>query len=194
MAIALWWPVFLICVAVLWGIARIFYMHRANGVKVLSFLSRPQTLQERSLAVLGLVVDIYLILRPVYPAIDQNIYVVAFIPQAFGLVVMTMGIALMIICQAYMGHAWRIGVPTEREDGQHVVQSGPFRFSRNPIYLGLMLFLLGTLLLLPGPLTVIVFTLSASLTNTLIKSEEAFMQKSFGQEYTDYCQRVRRWF
>lgn len=194
MAIALWWPVFLIFVALAWGLGRIFYMHRVSGVKVLSFLSRPQTIQERSLAFMGLALDIYLMLRLPYPALDQSVYVIPFIDPAFGLVSMTAGIILMMICQAHMGRAWRIGVPTEREESQRLVQSGPFRFSRNPIYLGVMLFLLGALLLSPGPLTLIIFILSAKLVNALIKSEEAFMQKNFGQEYMNYCQKVRRWF
>jgi protein-S-isoprenylcysteine O-methyltransferase Ste14 len=75
-----------------------------------------------------------------------------------------------------------------------IVQTGPFRFSRNPLYISLTLFYLGVclmfnalwpLLLLP-PLLVVV-------QRGIIYREERYLEAKFGEEYRDYRRRVRRW-
>jgi protein-S-isoprenylcysteine O-methyltransferase Ste14 len=72
--------------------------------------------------------------------------------------------------------------------------SGPFRFSRNPIYLGDFVLLAGLALhwqtvwpLLATPL------LWALIRYSVIRHEEAHLQAKFGMAYRDYCARVRRW-
>jgi protein-S-isoprenylcysteine O-methyltransferase Ste14 len=75
-----------------------------------------------------------------------------------------------------------------------LVAEGPFRYTRNPMYLGMLLFLLGVavgfggLALLAAP---IAFFAIISLTQ--IPTEEARMLSIFGDEYTAYRTRVRRW-
>lgn len=75
-----------------------------------------------------------------------------------------------------------------------LVQSGPYRFTRNPMYLGLSLTYLGisslanllwALLLLPVVLIVLQIT--------VIQREERYLTRAFGNAYETYCQRVRRW-
>lgn len=75
-----------------------------------------------------------------------------------------------------------------------LVTSGPFRFTRNPIYLGLLLillsfvFLLGSLPMLTAPLFFLIV-----INFYYLPFEEAKMEKTFGESYLNYCQRVRRW-
>jgi len=75
-----------------------------------------------------------------------------------------------------------------------LVQSGPFRFTRNPMYLGLVLltlgiaFYAGTLPFYAVP--VLLFVLCNFV---FIPYEEAKMQRQFNERYTDYRRRVRRW-
>jgi protein-S-isoprenylcysteine O-methyltransferase Ste14 len=75
-----------------------------------------------------------------------------------------------------------------------LVTSGPFRFSRNPMYLGLVLvtlgiaFYAGTLPFYAVP--VLLFLLCNFV---FIPFEEAKMQRQFNAQYTDYRSRVRRW-
>lgn len=75
-----------------------------------------------------------------------------------------------------------------------IVTSGPYRFSRNPIYLGFV----GTLIGLPIALgnywgAVLSPLLMLSLYRLVIQHEEAYLEKKFGNEYTSYRSRVRRW-
>ena len=75
-----------------------------------------------------------------------------------------------------------------------LVTSGPYRITRNPMYLGLELVLLGAFFLAKSPFFLIppiVFFLSINFLQ--IPFEEKLMTELFGQSYAEYCQRVRRW-
>ncbi len=99
----------------------------------------------------------------------------------------------MVICQITMGNAWRIGVPSEKEQSQKLITQGLYSYSRNPIYVGVLLFLAGCFVTVPGPITSSSLLLTWLFLNPIIKREEAFMAASFGKEYEAYCHEVRRW-
>lgn len=75
-----------------------------------------------------------------------------------------------------------------------LVTDGPFRYSRNPMYLGLSLVLLGAWMLL-GAITpllgVVIFIVTAN--GWYIPFEERMNQVKFGLAFDAYCQRTRRW-
>jgi len=75
------------------------------------------------------------------------------------------------------------------------ISSGPFKLSRNPIYLGMAIILLGVETLL-GSLSPLVFpVIFVIIMNSLIiPGEENTLEKKFGEEYLEYKKRVRRWF
>jgi protein-S-isoprenylcysteine O-methyltransferase Ste14 len=81
-----------------------------------------------------------------------------------------------------------------QEGGSQVVTSGPFKFSRNPMYLGMFLWLLGLAVLL-GSLIVFLFpVLLFVLANFVaIPFEERDMQQKLGEPYLAYKRSVRRW-
>lgn len=97
--------------------------------------------------------------------------------------------------------AWAISIFHRRgtthrpgETSSHLVTSGPFRFTRNPMYVGMVLILAGEALLLGslGPWIVIpLFILAVNA--DVIPIEEAMLAERFGAEYEGYRQRVRRW-
>jgi protein-S-isoprenylcysteine O-methyltransferase Ste14 len=75
-----------------------------------------------------------------------------------------------------------------------IIDTGVYRLTRNPIYLGFVLMLIGLPLnsgtywgLLLAPLMIISFN------NLVIQHEEAYLEKKFGEQYTSYKSRVRRW-
>ena len=75
-----------------------------------------------------------------------------------------------------------------------LVASGPYRFTRNPMYLGMAGMLLGTAVYL-GSVTpwLVLPAFVAIISERFIVREEAMMEKAFGQPYRDYKARVRRW-
>jgi protein-S-isoprenylcysteine O-methyltransferase Ste14 len=84
--------------------------------------------------------------------------------------------------------------PVHIESASALVTSGAFRITRNPMYLAMVLLLTaeaviyGRPALLLGPLLFLVF-----ITRFQIVPEERVMQAKFGQAYTAYRARVRRW-
>lgn len=76
----------------------------------------------------------------------------------------------------------------------HLCVSGPFRFSRNPIYLADWLILAGLSLLLATWWPLLFAPLVwLSLRYWVIRHEEEHLEAKFGQEFRDYKTRVRRW-
>jgi protein-S-isoprenylcysteine O-methyltransferase Ste14 len=75
-----------------------------------------------------------------------------------------------------------------------VVESGPYRFTRNPIYLGMFLGLVGLAigfdsLWLLGTLVPFALVIRYG----VVAREEAYLERKFGDAYRHYCARVRRW-
>jgi protein-S-isoprenylcysteine O-methyltransferase Ste14 len=75
-----------------------------------------------------------------------------------------------------------------------LVTHGPFRFSRNPMYLGLSLVYLGVTLLMNSiwPLLFLPLVI-AVLHSTVIRKEERYLAATFETAYDEYRRRVRRW-
>jgi protein-S-isoprenylcysteine O-methyltransferase Ste14 len=75
-----------------------------------------------------------------------------------------------------------------------MVTGGPYRFSRNPMYLGLTLVYVGLSFLtrMAWPLVMLPLGLWA-LTALVIRREERYLGAAFGAAYADYRKRVRRW-
>ena len=75
-----------------------------------------------------------------------------------------------------------------------LVLEGPYRITRNPMYLGLLLFSIGWFFAVQSIWFVVPPTLFFLLINfRLIPFEERLLKEHFGAEYETYCQRVRRW-
>jgi protein-S-isoprenylcysteine O-methyltransferase Ste14 len=75
-----------------------------------------------------------------------------------------------------------------------LVSSGPYRYTRNPMYVSLALLTIGCALFLATwwPLVLLVPTL-AIVQKVVILPEERYLQRRFGTEYEAYARRVRRW-
>jgi protein-S-isoprenylcysteine O-methyltransferase Ste14 len=75
-----------------------------------------------------------------------------------------------------------------------LITSGPFRFSRNPLYLGGNVFIFfGAALLLGSPTALVVTALHIPLMDRFIRREEEQLERRFGDEWRSYKRRVRRW-
>ena len=75
-----------------------------------------------------------------------------------------------------------------------LITSGPYRFSRNPLYLGGNVFIFfGTGLLLGSPTALFITVLHLPFVDLFIRREEKQLEKEFGQEWARYKKQVRRW-
>jgi protein-S-isoprenylcysteine O-methyltransferase Ste14 len=81
-----------------------------------------------------------------------------------------------------------------REPALAIVTGGPFRFSRNPLYLSLTAFYLGITLLFNAlwPLLLLIPVLITTHFGIVLR-EERYLERKFGETYLTYKRRVRRW-
>ncbi len=89
----------------------------------------------------------------------------------------------------------RVGTPIKPfEDSTHLVTGGMYRVSRNPMYLGMVVVLLGIAVLFGNISPFISIPIFIWLIQTnFIRHEEAMLEKTFGDEYREYKNVVRRW-
>jgi protein-S-isoprenylcysteine O-methyltransferase Ste14 len=104
---------------------------------------------------------------------------------AAGLALMGWGLVTFVFARTSV-------MPTR--PARQFVRWGPYRFSRNPMYVGLTLAYVGLALVtnMAWPLLLLPFVL-ATLTMGVIAREERYLRDAFGADYEDYCRRVRRW-
>ena len=75
-----------------------------------------------------------------------------------------------------------------------IVSNGPFRFSRNPLYVGLDMIFPGLALVLDSAWGLVLFAgLLVIMHFGVIRREERYLRARFGPEYIEYCKRVRRY-
>ena len=83
-----------------------------------------------------------------------------------------------------------------RIDTEHrteLVQSGVFKISRNPIFVGMMMTLLGLFLVTPNVATLITLLVGVILIGIQVRLEEEYLTRTHGEKYLEYRSSVRRW-
>lgn len=111
--------------------------------------------------------------------------------QVTGIMLLLVALVWVLIAQPQMGDSWRIGIDTEVKTA--LVQQGLYRFSRNPIFLGMQVMLLGLLLVLPNAVMLTICVLGIVLIHIQVRLEEAHLTQLHGEAYRAYQERVRRW-
>jgi protein-S-isoprenylcysteine O-methyltransferase Ste14 len=89
-----------------------------------------------------------------------------------------------------MGASWRIGIEEGARPG--LVTGGLYRYSRNPIYVGLLLTVAGYAALLPTVLSLVLLAGSYAGIRMQIAAEEAYLAATYGDAFGDYAARVGR--
>lgn len=108
-----------------------------------------------------------------------------------GVIFCSTGLLLLSWSIVCFGRSFRVGIDIARPD--RLVTDGIFSFSRNPIYVGFALILIGEFLILPDWITLIYLIAAAALFHRQVLREEDFLYRHYGQAYIEYCHRVRRY-
>lgn len=112
--------------------------------------------------------------------------------RVVGGVLAVTGLGLSIWVMRSFG---RVGTPvTPWSETRRLVTSGPYRFGRNPDYVGQALLTAGLALLLGVPWALLALIPALILIRYgVIAREERYLERRFGDAYRVYCQQVRRW-
>ena len=141
------------------------------------------------IAAIGIVIGLALTFAYPVPIVDDNAR-----RSLFGL-----GVVFLVI---WLGLAISANV-TFRRKGTPVnpyapttalATSGPYKFTRNPMYLGLVLMTVGFALVMNSMwLILLAVPVMLALRNLVIVHEERYLEEKFGDDYRAYLKRVRRW-
>jgi len=108
-----------------------------------------------------------------------------------GIVLLLVALAWILIAQLQMQKSWRIGI--DEDIKTELVQRGLFKISRNPIFLGMRLMLVGLFLILPNALMLVVLVTGEILIQIQVRLEEEFLTRMHGETYLAYQKQIRRW-
>ena len=85
------------------------------------------------------------------------------------------------------------GGPGISKPPERIVEDGPYRWTRNPMYLGHLVFLAGLALTLKSWTGLAILAVHAVWFDLRVREDEARLARLFGDPYRDYCRRVKRW-
>ncbi|MCK6594113.1 MAG: isoprenylcysteine carboxylmethyltransferase family protein [Bacteriovoracaceae bacterium] len=113
----------------------------------------------------------------------------AFVP--IGILLTIMGFFWTLFAQKSMSDSWRVGI--DENSSNELKKNDAFLLSRNPVYLGMMVMLLGHFIVLNSLFHLMLLFFSWAVLSLQIRLEEEFLLKKHGDEYRAYCLEVRRW-
>src|SRR5213083_1813557 len=109
-----------------------------------------------------------------------------------GAIFFVAGLALNIVGFVTQKRAGTDPIPFH--PSTRIVTHGPYRFSRNPMYIGLALCTLGLAFLVDCAWMLLAVPIALVLIDRLVVTrEERYLERKFGEEYLSYKRRVRRW-
>jgi protein-S-isoprenylcysteine O-methyltransferase Ste14 len=121
------------------------------------------------------------------------------LPFLPGTLAVPLGVPLVAVAIALFSYSVAkfraAGTPVPaRKPTTVIVRTGPYRFSRNPIYLGFSLFQLGIAIWVNSVWLLATLVGAVALIHyVVIRREEQYLERKFGAQYLDYKASVRRW-
>jgi protein-S-isoprenylcysteine O-methyltransferase Ste14 len=110
-----------------------------------------------------------------------------------GVAIVLGGLVVVTGARTFWQHKTTIN-PVDLESASALVTTGVFRYSRNPMYVGFTMVLVGWAVFLAAPWAFVGPVAFVLFTNRFqIMPEEQVMRAKFGQAYDDYRAQVRRW-
>lgn len=110
----------------------------------------------------------------------------------FAFLIFMVGFNLALWAKQTMGESWNLPGKFHKKKQKNLVVDGPFRYTRNPIYLGLLLIGFASAVIFKSPAAPIMILCYFFLRYKIIPSEEKSLEHAFGEKYRRYCQSVPR--
>lgn len=115
-------------------------------------------------------------------------------PLWITLAIGVIGLAIMLSGALEFRRAQTTVNPLNPEQASELVVSGVFKFTRNPMYLGMCLLIISATLVFSNLIGLVwLMTFMLYIQVFQIRPEERAMKKLFGEQFEQYCQQVRRW-
>ncbi len=125
------------------------------------------------------------------PTVSRQEFFHSAVASGVGVSLCIAGLFLLLLSLVSFGKSFRVGIDTNAPD--KLVTNGIFAFSRNPIYVAFWLVLLGQFFLFSNWILLIYLLAALWLFQRQVSREEQYLRAHYGQQYLEYCHRVRRY-
>ena len=109
-----------------------------------------------------------------------------------GDILLTVGFLFTVVIHFDLGSHWRSGI--DPNGPEQLRTDGIYKFSRNPMFLGIATAQVGFLLALPSVFSFVCLIVGLYTLHSQTMAEEAHLLKLFPRDYRHYMRHVRRWF
>lgn len=188
----------LLCLACL-GLPRMIHLY-ARGIHVLAVDRQrsPRQILEDLLSVIILLLWWYELVAYAWPLslhlVPARLGLVLFdvaIAKIAGAVLMLAGLAVYGLALLALRDSWRLGIDRKRPGP--LVTGGILAWTRNPIYVGLDLMIIGTFLIQGRLIFLVLAAALLAMLHVIILREERFLADTYAEAYRDYCATVGRY-
>jgi protein-S-isoprenylcysteine O-methyltransferase Ste14 len=125
------------------------------------------------------------------PTVSRQKFFQSGIVSWVGVLFCIAGLSFLFLSLVSFGKSFRVGIDQDCPD--KLVTTGVFAYTRNPIYLAFALVLLGQFLLFSNWILLVYMIAAIWLFHRQVSREEEYLKKHYGQQYSEYCGRVRRY-
>ena len=126
-----------------------------------------------------------------FPGVSRQEFFRSALVSWVGVLFCIAGLSVLFISLISFGKSFQIGIDPDEPD--KLVITAIFGLSRNPIYVAFGLVLLGEFLAFPNWILLVYPVAAGWLIHRQVLREEDSLQAHYGQSYSEYCQRVRRY-
>jgi protein-S-isoprenylcysteine O-methyltransferase Ste14 len=141
-----------------------------------------------------ILIFIYTVLLFIFPDEISNEFKIKSLDVAvlkfIGIFLMIISLIMVVTAQFNMKNSWRIGI--DEQVKTELITSGLFRYSRNPIFLGMIISLIGLFFTLSTLISLSFLIISVILIQIQIRLEEEFLLQQHDKFYIKYKAQVRR--
>lgn len=126
-----------------------------------------------------------------WPLVSTQVFFRSGVIAWIGVGLCYAGLLVLFASLVSFGRSFRVGIDVDQPD--KLVTTGIFAVSRNPIYVGFAVVLVGQFLVFPNWVPFAYLVAGFILFHRQVLREESFMRQHYSEDYVEYCRRVRRY-
>ena len=196
MALKIYLPIYLIMYMLVAFVIPTYRTYKQTGINPITFGKNDNAhdyigfIMKVLIVLLFVAVLTYSMSEKMYSYLVPISYLQTQILTITGLALIHIALVWISIAQFQMSNSWRIGI--DEENKTKLVTDGVFSISRNLIFLGMIISVLGLFFIVPNALTFFLTITTYIVIQIQIRLEEEFLQKQHAQDYVNYKLKTKR--
>lgn len=185
-------PVYMVAFSVMAMVMPSYKLYKRTGINPVTFSKKADTAHDY----IGVMFKLIFVVIAIYGLMNSFIvfaplnYLDKPILKIIGIALSLASLIFILSAQKTMADSWRIGIDDKNKT--KLIKNGAFKYSRNPIFLGMILVLVGVTLILATYFIIYLTVLSYIIISIQVRLEEEYLSKVHGKEYIEYKKMVGR--